>query len=322
MTNPIDTLLAAITPAAPLTADALFMIPLFPPLHGEGVDPDEGPGRRVGARRTTPLTLDEALAADLLDITETSDAGAVPELAALNRADRPVFLLDGEQVTGVKQNRTFNLSMLLAAGSRTTVPVSCLEHGRWSMRRGPVQSARHVHFAAGRAAKLRSVSFNLAESRSYRSDQGRVWDDISERMQAADCHSETFAEADLHAFTQGRLDPLARAFPVQPGQCGAVFGIGDRIVGLDLFADPGLYARVADKLVRSYGLDAIHARAQAAPPADLPAAVTALLDSARSAPRRPFPAPGLGETWRLEGETLAGAALVHGGQCVHLAVFA
>src|SRR5688572_17437306 len=44
------------------------------------------------------LTLDEALRAGVLDITEISDAGTVPELLLRNRAETPVLLLDGEEL--------------------------------------------------------------------------------------------------------------------------------------------------------------------------------------------------------------------------------
>jgi hypothetical protein len=50
-------------------------------------------------------TLDEALAAETLEITETSEGGTVPLLKLLNRGDDPVFLMAGEQLVGAKQNR-------------------------------------------------------------------------------------------------------------------------------------------------------------------------------------------------------------------------
>lgn len=303
--TPIDTLIKSVSIGAPVVSGSLFMFPLF----GDG-SPDAA----------APLSLDEALTADLLEIEEVSDAGSVPELMALNKASGLIFLLDGEQVTGVKQNRTFNLSMLLAPGMRTTVPVSCLELGRWARRGGSVQSAEHVHFAKGRAAKMRSVSESLSESRSFRSDQSRVWADIEEHSAASACYSETSAEADIYEARRETLAPLVSQFEVQPRQFGAVFGIGDRIVGLDLFGSDDLYAKVADKLVRSYALDALHAETPASPP--VTDAIAAMIDRALGARRAPFPAPGVGETWRFDGDDVAGAALVHDGRCVHFEAFA
>src|SRR6185295_16001610 len=59
------------------------------------------------------LTLDEALAQGVMQITEIGEAGSVPELRALNTAERPVLLTDGEELIGAKQNRVLNLTILV-----------------------------------------------------------------------------------------------------------------------------------------------------------------------------------------------------------------
>ena len=59
------------------------------------------------------LVLDEALERGWVEITESSDAGQVPELKVVNRGDMAVLLLDGEQLVGAKQNRVLNLTILV-----------------------------------------------------------------------------------------------------------------------------------------------------------------------------------------------------------------
>lgn len=78
------------------------------------------------------LTLKDALDKGLLTVTEVSRGGSVPELKVANRAEIPVLLLDGEELTGAKQNRVLNTSLLLKELSETIIPVSCTEEGRWS----------------------------------------------------------------------------------------------------------------------------------------------------------------------------------------------
>jgi len=51
------------------------------------------------------LTLKEAMEAQLIAITEVTEGGSVPELKVKNTGARPVLILDGEELSGAKQNR-------------------------------------------------------------------------------------------------------------------------------------------------------------------------------------------------------------------------
>jgi hypothetical protein len=65
------------------------------------------------------LTLEEALSGNLIDIVEKDEAGTVPELKVLNKSDRMVLILDGEELVGAKQNRIVNTTILIAAWKHT-----------------------------------------------------------------------------------------------------------------------------------------------------------------------------------------------------------
>jgi hypothetical protein len=67
-------------------------------------------------------------------VTEVSEAGSVPFLQVANGADRPLLLLDGEELIGAEQNRILNTAVLVAAHTEVTIPVSCVEQGRWGYR--------------------------------------------------------------------------------------------------------------------------------------------------------------------------------------------
>jgi hypothetical protein len=84
------------------------------------------------------ITLDEALPRGLC-VAETSEAGSVPELVVENPLTERVLLYDGEELVGAKQNRILNVSVLVEAMSGLTIPVSCVEQGRWRRQ--------SVHFA-------------------------------------------------------------------------------------------------------------------------------------------------------------------------------
>src|SRR3989454_6869721 len=114
--TPISALLETLGVGEPLSHGALTVIPLLAPKE---VEPDW-------------LTLAEAGAA--VTITEVSADGEVPTLSLVNDTDRPVLLLDGEELIGAKQNRILNTTVLVAAHAALRIPLSCVEPGRWSYR--------------------------------------------------------------------------------------------------------------------------------------------------------------------------------------------
>src|SRR5260221_9377084 len=79
-------------------------------------------------------TLDEAMNAKTVEVTEVSEGGSVPTLEVRNRGTMPVLLVVGEELVGAKQNRVLNTSLLVAAQSDLRIPVSCVEQERWSYR--------------------------------------------------------------------------------------------------------------------------------------------------------------------------------------------
>lgn len=109
------------------------------------------------------MTLSEAQVLGLAVVTEVSDSGSVPTLLLENTADKAVFLLDGEELVGAKQNRILNLTLLVPAKTTMEIPVSCVEQGRWSHRTREFASAERTFFGKGRARKAARVSENLRE---------------------------------------------------------------------------------------------------------------------------------------------------------------
>jgi hypothetical protein len=127
-------------------------------------------------------TLDEALAAKTLEVTEVSDQGSGPHLKVLNRGDEPVFLMAGEQLVGARQNRILNTSILVPARSELTVPVSCVEAGRWGYTSSTMSSSGTLPH--GKLRKLLSgyVRDSYAHGAGATSHQGEVWDEVSGKL--------------------------------------------------------------------------------------------------------------------------------------------
>ena len=156
-------LLATILTGEPVTHGALAVIPLLAPNLD---DPDW-------------LTLEEA--GDRARVTEVSEAGSVPFLQVANGADRPLLLLDGEELIGAKQNRILNTTVLVAAHTEVTIPVSCVEQGRWGYRGRQFRPGDASLYATLRARKAAHVSQSVRAGRGHRADQGEVWAHLADR---------------------------------------------------------------------------------------------------------------------------------------------
>jgi len=100
-------------------------------------------------------TLTEAVAARTARVTEVSDGGRVPELQVVNDSPRHVLIVDGEELVGAKQNRIVNLTILVPPKTSLTIPVSCVEAGRWREVSREFTPAAHAYHSTGRRAPAR-----------------------------------------------------------------------------------------------------------------------------------------------------------------------
>ena len=278
------------------------------------------PFRADGGPRTEYLTLVEALETGLARVEEVSEAGSVPELRFTNSGAMPVLIVDGEELVGAKQNRVANLTILAPAGKTITIPVSCVEAGRWRASREDFAASKRVHFAKGRAARARSVSESLEHDRGRFSDQAQVWRDISAKAQRMNVASPTQAMAAIFEDHARRVEEYVGTFTAGAAESGAVFAIGGEVVGLDFFSEPATFRATLPKLVRSYAVDALE-QPNGKACDDAKKRASTFLGHLCAADERQYPAVGLGTDVRLSGPGVVGGALVVDGDCVHMVAF-
>jgi hypothetical protein len=238
----------------------------------------------------------------------------------VNDSDRAVLLLDGEELVGAKQNRILNLTILAPAKAAITIPVSCVEAGRWSHATPEFHSEERAYYAAGRARKAAHVTESLRRSGTRHSRQGEVWQDIAMKSERLSSHSDTDAMASMYVDHSRALDEYAQSFTAEPGQIGAVFSISGQVRGLELFDCQQTFKSLMPKLVRSYALDAIdeHVLQQVSP---VNVAVNEFMAAVGKAEAQAFDSLGEGEDIRLAAPHLSGGALVARDRVVHLCAF-
>jgi hypothetical protein len=286
------TLLAKLSLGAPSTHRNLTLTPIL--LR-------EGPLLTIDAK-----CLEEALGDRIVKVSEISAEGNVLELRVKNAGNKPVLILDGEELVGAKQNRIVNVTILVPPQSEITIPVSCIEAGRWSYSRPSFTAAGRVLNQKIRYCKAEAVTRSLKKRANRFADQRAVWDGVDRALFALGAASPTHALSDAYDSRSDAIDTYLTAFNPQPEQIGVIYHISGVLVGLDLFGSETTFARAFPKLLRGSALQALagfHKDGFAG------ANAHQFLHAVLNATADRFPAVGLGEELRFDTEEIGGGAL-------------
>jgi hypothetical protein len=249
-------------------------------------------------------------------IDEVSDGGSVPELRVWNPLDERVLLYDGEELIGAKQNRILNLSVLIEAGARTVVPVSCVEAGRW--HRSSMTFTAADHTAGPELRRTKAVALE-ANALARGAAQSEVWDAIAAKSHRLGVDSPTAAHADLFHARGDAMRELADAFALQPGQCGMALVLPDGRACLDYLSRPEAYVRHHRKLLHGYLLDAIEQLDRPEAEAVRAHVVVAAVSGAIAARQ---PSAALGSDLRIKAAGVMASGLELDGEVLQLSAYA
>jgi hypothetical protein len=266
------------------------------------------------------LTLKEALEEGALIVTEVSQEGSVPELKVKNKGSLPVLLMDGEELTGAKQNRVLNTTILVKDKSELIIPVSCTEQGRWAYTAREFSDSGTVMTPKLRMMKSKTVSHTLENSQQYRSDQGTVWTAISEMEDRADTRSETGAMKDVFAAKIKDIDEYMKTFSIVPHQRGLLVFINEEIVGFDFISYEKALEILHAKLVKSYAMEALLQEKTKEKLLSLDK-VSDFQKEIQKCKEKKYRSVGIGWDYRYEGDKIVGTALKTGRKVIHMAFF-
>lgn len=267
------------------------------------------------------LLLDEALAKGVIEVVEVSKEGAVPDLRVINKSAMMVLILDGEELVGAKQNRIVNTTILIPGNHTIVIPVSCVEQGRWSYAGPRFSSEERVMSPHLRAMKSEQVHYSLRSLGKHRSNQGVIWDEISEKADRRESRSATMAMSDIYEKDRPSIEEYAGHFRPIDSQIGAIFMINGKVVGMDSFGKADSFSRTFRKLVESYALDAVDWYDLDKKVKALKSEVTGFLKASRAALMEIHPAVGQGIELRIESKKITGFALSFDDQILHLCIF-
>jgi hypothetical protein len=238
MTTALLTDITSLKPGTPVTHEGITLIPIFAP---------EGRGSQI------------KVAGDELVVSELA-APTVPQLQVHNPTAHELLIPAGKILSGGRQTRVVNVSIVVPAGATIVIPVSCVEAGRWQGLSHFADSKRYASRRV-RDVKARSVKRNLDRSKSKASAQGEVWDTVSDELRLRDLHAdgELFLGVDEHLDRRSDRMAVVRKFVdegVQPGQVGVAVAHGEKILGIEVFPSTDALQVAWEAIVRAAVIDA------------------------------------------------------------------
>jgi len=267
------------------------------------------------------LILEQALERDLIRITEVDSEGSVPDLKLINRGTKKVLIVEGEELVGAKQNRIVNSTFLIAGNTEVMIPVSCVEQGRWHYDSEQFQSGKKMMHASLRRDHQQDVMCSLERGEGYRSNQGRIWDDIAEKSVRMEVEAPTQAMADVFESYEDRLAEFFESVQLIEWQVGAVFAINGKVLGLESFSCHDTFKRFFEKLVKSYALDAMDTLESSKDESVPPSRAKRFMESVTKGKGESHPSLGVGQNVAFSSRAVSGAALVESDRLRHLSAF-
>jgi hypothetical protein len=193
------------------------------------------------------LTLDQALDEGVLQIRE-KDGGDVPRVVVNNRSNRMIFIMGGEILSGCKQDRIVAQDVLIAPKRRRLLlPVYCVESGRW----------QHVSGAFKSEKNLGTYSMRAAAQSSSGNNQTEVWNKVAESNRKMGVSSDTEAYQDAFRTEEvanlvSEVEKKFKDLPLLGNETtGVVVAVGQRIIGVDIFASPDLFVQMWPKIIKA-----------------------------------------------------------------------
>lgn len=192
------------------------------------------------------LTLKKGLELGLVNVKEC-DTSQVNTIIVKNNAITPLILIDGEEIIGGDQNRIVNSTILIDAGSKMKIPVSCSEKNRWAFKSEFKQSEYMANYNTRRAKEYASRVSN-----SY---QDVIWSSIDCLEVENDYASPTSAMEESYKNIKAAQNEIIKQFKIMDGQTGVLIMVDGEIKGFELFLNSGIYRDFHEKIIKSYLID-------------------------------------------------------------------
>jgi hypothetical protein len=228
--------------------------------------------------------------------------------------------MDGDILSGAKQNRVLNTSVLLAPNTKYNIPVSCVERGRWHRTSAKFDSSEFISPTVLRAQKARSVTDNLKFNTGHRGNQGEVWDSVNEYSASLGINSKTSSLSDVYEGRKDQFEEFVDAFKSDNEANGISIFVNKTLLNLEIFNRKDVFKEYFPKLLRGTAMEAYRIRALETEISEAEASykTNTLLDRVEEIPADIHKGVGVGEERRFETHELSGFELDYENNLIHL----
>ncbi|MBN1591461.1 MAG: hypothetical protein JW888_18250 [Pirellulales bacterium] len=224
-------------------------------------------------RQVDYLTLDEAAKAKLVEITEAKNE-QVRQLAISYTGDQPLFLIAGELVTGGKQDRTLESSLVIPPGTKYAVlPSFCVEQSRWSGGKRFMPGNNLAPNASQQALNVgaqRAVWGSVSRYKSVLREKASAAAGTAAKPSRTSSLNEELADTEVKDLLGGYEKALAKVGSELACPLGLAYAVDGKVTAVHVFHSSLLFAKLKPRLIRSAAIDATVGQTDKQPPAATP----------------------------------------------------
>lgn len=262
----------------------------------------------------------EAIKKGFVEVKEINEQGNVNKLHLINLSDKYIFFMDGDILTGAKQNRVLNSSVMIAPNSKINLPVSCIEQGRWRSVSNKFNPSNHISPQKLRAKKSQSVSLNLMAKQFYLADQSKVWQDVDNYYQIFDMSSNTMDLSELFTRKENDFEIFIKKFELNPNSNGISLFVNKKLLSIDLFNRTDIYQEYFPKILRASAIETFQLKEKENQITEAEATYKTLnlFDTLETIKYETYPGIGIGTEKRFNTENITGFELNFNNHLIHL----
>ena len=194
--------------------------------------------------------LDKSFDKKEIEAFEVTSEGVVGQVGIKNKSETFVLILDGEAISGAKQNRISQTTIILNPLSETIIPVNCIERGRWSY-----SSDRNFNKSEySISPKMRDRKAEILKNKEIHKLQGAMWNQIDQLSKKFDTKSYTDNLGDVidYAAKENNFNDINSKLN---NECNGYIVFGTERPFIELFRDNKSRKHYMKKIIKSWIMD-------------------------------------------------------------------